>query len=157
MSMATRSLDFVWDDTDRGELFADYAGYLSSYWSIYGNGHACGMPLSELTAEQRESYNLIYLGVPQDQVPASGIPFTWDGSGVSLDGDDYPNAALLFVFPEGEHLSAALETAEGSERLLYMVMPFSSRAGMPDSLVWSAGGGEASGFFDGEWGYEAGL
>jgi dienelactone hydrolase len=130
-----------------------YAAYLTSYWSVTGNGHACAVPLGELTDELRARFQLVYLGVPRDSVPTD-LPFDWDAAGVALDGATVAGGAALFVFPQGEHLSAALWAAAGSEYLLRWVVPFSSRSGLPDYLVWSSRGGHAAGFFTPEWTYE---
>lgn len=148
-----RPFCWVYPDGEEGALFAQHAAYLTSYWSIYGNGQACSLPLGQVTDELREERNLIYVGIPMEEIDLPDIPFEWDADGVTVDGSSYDDAAMMFVFPEGDRLSAVLTAAEGVEWLLYWIVPFSSRAGLPDYLVWSYAGGQASGFFDADWEY----
>jgi len=136
-----RPFCWVYPDGEEGAFFAQYASYLSSYWSIYGNGHACALPFGQVTDELREQRNMIYVGLPMEELNLPDIPFEWDSEGVAIDGTSYSDAALMFVFPEGDRLSAVLATAEGVEWLLHWIVPFSSRSGLPDYLVWSYGGG----------------
>lgn len=144
---------------DAGGAVADYVAYLVSDWAITGNGHACAVPLSAVTAELRAERNLVYVGLTPDQLPPSelDIPFTWDEAGVSFDGDSYPDAALLFVFPEGDRLSALISAPPDAPDLLYWIVPFSSRSGLPDYMVWSESGVESTGFFDADWSYDPAL
>ena len=148
---------YVYPDGEDGAVFARHAAYLVSYWSIYGNGHACAMPLSGLTGEVRAERNLVYVGIPMADIDLPDVPFEWDAEGVSVGGTSYPDAALMFVFPDGERLSAVLAAADGVEPLLYWIVPFSSRAGLPDYLVWSSSGSQLAGFFDADWQYDPDL
>jgi hypothetical protein len=99
------------------------------------------------------------VGLSQADLPDGelDVPFTWDEAGVGFDGDSYAGAALMFVFPEGDRLSAAIYAPPGEERLLYWVVPFSSRSGLPDYMIWSDSGVEATGFFDAHWAYDRAL
>jgi len=145
-----RPFCFVYDEGR--PAFRRYASYLTSHWSVIGNGHACAVPLSGLTADLRARFQLVYVGAPRDQVPTD-LPFDWDDGSVSVTGVTFPSSAVLFVFPEGGHLSAAITAAEGHEYLLRWVVPFSSRGGMPDYLAWSSQGAYRAGFFTPEWTY----
>lgn len=143
---------FCWVYADDAPAFRAQVAYLASTWTFIGNGHSCALPVSALTPAVRDAYNLIYVGVPRDQVPTD-LPFEWDDHGVTAGGDRFEDAAVMFVFPEGEGLSAALNAPVGSEFLLSWIVPFSSRSGMPDYLVWSTRGGLATGFFTPDWGF----
>lgn len=63
----------------------------------------------------------------------------------------------MFVFPEGDRLSALLTTTAGAEDLLYGIVPFSSRAGLPDYLLWSEQGVVSAGYFDADWQFDPSL
>ncbi|MBI2894444.1 MAG: hypothetical protein HYY06_12910 [Deltaproteobacteria bacterium] len=150
-----RPFCFVYPD-DESEL-ADYAAYMTSTWSIVGNGRACALPISRLTDDLRDRFSIVYLGLGADAIGDPDVGFEWDGSSIDLDGDSFERAGLLFVFPERGHLSALVTTTDGDERLLYDVVPFSSRAGMPDWLIWADGQALGAGFFDAEWRYDPAL
>lgn len=145
-----RPFCYVYGEGDRPA--ADYASYAVSYWSLYGNGHACGLPLSAVDEAVAAERNLVYLGLPEGALPDLGVDVGWADREVRVGSRSYSDAALLFVFPEGEHLSAAMVYPEGMARLLHSIVPFSSRAGLPDYLVWTDGRGLASGFFAPDWG-----
>lgn len=136
-------------------FYQNYAGWLTSEWSFIGNGHACALPWRD-RAEAGERQR-IYLGIPLESLGIPQPAFEWDAGGVTLDGTRHDGAAGLFVFPEGGGVAAALWAAEGSEALLYGVMPFGSSSGLPDYLVWSTEGALAAGFFDAEWQYDENL
>ncbi len=139
-------------------LYRRYASYLASTWNIIGNGHACALPVGKLTPALRSEYNLIYVGVPRNEVPLpESIPFDWNDKAVSIGDKDFPDAALLFVFPEQGHLSAALVAAKEGAHLLYWEQPFSSRSGLPDYTSWVKDGVVAAGFFDGDWKFDKAL
>lgn len=148
---------FCFVHPDEGGPFAHVAAYFTSYWTIYGNGHACALPVSAVTAEIRASRNLVYLGLPADEIGDPDVPFSWGESAIVVAGDRYRDAGLFFVFPRDGRLAAAFATTGGAERLLYRVVPFSSRGGMPDYLVWSGSWARAAGFFDPEWRYDPAL
>jgi hypothetical protein len=146
-----RPFCFVYDEAGPA-AYRDYAGYLTSWWSEIGNGHACALPLARLTAELAASYDIVYLGVPSDRfVGASELPIAFDAAGFSIGASTLGDAALAFVFPAGERLHAAYYATPGKEYLLFRYMPFTSRAGMPDFLVWGDDGVVADGFFDADW------
>jgi hypothetical protein len=150
-----RPFCFVYPDD--GAIFADYAAYLTSYWAIIGRGHACAVPHSKLTAPLRANYNPVYLGLPPEALGAPALPFAWDDSGIRFRGEPQQGSVLLFVFPQGERLAAALVASPGYERLLFRVVPFSSGSGLPDYLIWSEDGVRAAGFFDPSWRFEPAL
>ena len=143
--------------TEDEPAYARYAAYLSSFWSLIGNGHSCAVPASALTDALRRARNLVYLGLLPEALPPDALPFTWDADTLSVGDGDYSDAALLAVFPEGDGLSAAMFATAGAEYLLFRVVPFSSRGGLPDYLVWGPSGGMAAGFFDANWRYDPAL
>ena len=146
-----RPFCFAYPD-DGPIIYKHYAAYLLSMWNIIGNGHGCALPISAVDEDLRSIRNIIYLGVTAELVPVPDqIPITWGGDLISVNGSDLEDVAFVFVFPDGEHLSAAMLATPGSEYLLYWHQPFSSRAGIPDYLLWYNGGGLASGFFDMDW------
>jgi len=150
----------------------DYAAFLVSYWAAIGNGQAFALPDDALTLEVLEAYNLVFVGL-DDAAPGlawlanAGLPFAWGPDGVTVDGETQSNAALMLVYPrpvaaEGEgsgaaRLSAVLYATPGSQHLLYRLVPFSSRGGAPDFLVWTEEGATRTGFFDADWGWEPTL
>lgn len=139
---------WIWNDGAQG--YAAYASYLSTTWAFIGNGQACALPASRLTAEVKAAYNLIHLG----RTPAeAGAPafISWDGSGATVGGKTFPGAAVQLIWDDGKRLAAAISAPTGQERLLWMVVPFSSRSGMPDFLLWSGKGLAATGNFDADW------
>ncbi|MCC6665492.1 MAG: prolyl oligopeptidase family serine peptidase [Polyangiaceae bacterium] len=141
-----RPFCFVWDDAG-SEVYRDYVSLLVSWWSTIGNGHACGLPLSKLTATLEAERNLVFVGTPAP----GGLPIDWSPSAITLGQKKLQNAALAFVYPKGERLRAYLVTTAGSEQLLFRYVPFSSRAGMPDFVAFGQTGVIGSGFFDAEW------
>ncbi|TNF38101.1 MAG: hypothetical protein EP329_01400 [Deltaproteobacteria bacterium] len=152
---------FVYPDGDA--LARDYAAYLVSTWAAIGNGQAFALPYSALAsggpldAENVPSrYNLVYVGFPGDAMAPDGLPFDWGPDGVTVDGEAHPDAALLLVTAR-DRLGALLYAPPGREHLLYRVIPFSSRSGMPDYLVWNEDGAALSGFLDAGWGFDPGL
>ena len=152
-----RPFCLVWADGGPPQ-YRWYAAHMLSTWNIIGNGTGCAIPYSMLTGELRAAHNIIYLGVPPGDVPLpAGMPMTWDELAVTVDGQDHDAAALGFVFPEGDRLSAVLVTTRTHEYLLYRVVPFSSRFWVPDWLVWADGGLAQAGFFDGDWALDPSL
>ena len=149
---------FIYPDGDAAAR--DYAAFLVSTWAAIGNGHAFALPESELTDAIAAEYNLVYIGLDATAVPAPPnpqVPFTWGRDGITLAAFAWPNAALMMVRPRGERLTAVLYATPGSAHLLYRLIPFSSRSGTPDYLVWSDDGVEASGFFDASWAWDPAL
>jgi len=140
------------------ETYQRYASYLISTWNIIGNGDGCALPRNKLTQAIRSEYNIIYVGIERDKVPVpEEIPFDWDKTNILVGGKEIPDAALIFVFPEQGHLSAAMVTTEGAEHMLFWHQPFSSRAGLPDYVGWTYGGAYMAGFFDADWSYDPAL
>ncbi|MBI5490098.1 MAG: prolyl oligopeptidase family serine peptidase [Deltaproteobacteria bacterium] len=150
-----RPFCFVHPDEDG--VPSQVAAFLASYWSLYGNGHACAVPLARLTDEVRDGYNLIYVGLPQDAIADLAVPVSWDAASVTVGDRDFAGASMVVVFPERGHLSAAMVAPAGGEWSLFGIVPFSSRAGLPDYLVWLDGSRVLAGFFDADWGYDAAL
>lgn len=137
-----RPFCFVWPDGARA--YQDLAAYLASTWNVIGNGHACGLPLSRLTDSIARDHNLIWLGVPEEQVRGVGsVPMHWSETELRLGDSSLGAGAMQFVFPAGDRLNAVMTATSGSERYLRFFVPFSSRSGMPD---FAAIGGSALGF-----------
>ena len=144
---------WCWVYPDAGPAaYRYYAAYLSSYWSIIGNGAACALPASEVDAALRAERNLIWLGVPSDEVGVSGLPFSFSSDTITA-GETLGDAGLAFVYPSGDRLDGFVYATAGSERLLYSIIPFTSRFALPDYLVFTRAGATQAGFFDAEWSY----
>lgn len=144
---------WCWVYPDSGTpAYRFYASYLTSFWSIIGNGAACALPASEVTPELRAARNLIWLGVPSADTGVSGLPFSWTADSIRT-GVMTSDASLSFTYPSGDRLDAFVFATAGSERLLYSVIPFTSRIALPDYLLLAEGGVVATGFFDAEWAY----
>ena len=141
---------------DGSEPYMAYAAYLVSSWNLIGNGHTGALPRSQVTPSLAADFNLVWLGVARNQIPqiASDLPFDWDDAGVTLKGSVFPGQAILSVFDAGDRVGAVLHAPKGKESLLYGVVPFSSRAGLPDYLVWGSSGATGLGFCDGDWQWE---
>ncbi len=142
---------------DGAEAMMRHASFLVSTWAIIGNGHACTLPYSALNEQIRQERNLIYVGVPRSDVDLGDIPISWDEESVTVDGARYVGVALLAVFPEGERLSAILTAPPGFEHLLYHLVPFSSRDGLPDYVVISDAGLVRAGFMAPDWSFDPSL
>ena len=148
---------FVYPDDGAKELRA-YASFLTSTWSIRGNGNACSVPLSQVDSRLKSERNLVYVGVPFDEIPdAQNRPFSWSDSEISIGSWSFSTAMAFILFPQGDRPAAAFVTTKGTEAFLFNFHPFSSRTGMPDYRVISAQGGDAAGFFDPEWKFDASL
>jgi len=129
-------------------VYREYARYLLSWWAVIGNGHGCGIPVSKLTREIRDSRNLVFLGM----YDPGNLPIEWSVNGTTVGGEFFPDTAMAAVYPaDNGRLNAYFFVSLGMEHLLFRYMPFSSRAGMPDFFVWGDDGGVANGFFDGDW------
>jgi dienelactone hydrolase len=143
-----RPFCFIYPD-ERLEL-AHFAGYLTSYWALIGNGHACTLPMSKVDDDLIAQRNLIHLG--QRWNAPESVPFAIDERGIeAANGTRFEAAALLYVFDGGAGLHAVLGAARGYEFLLYRAVPFTSRSGFPDFLIWSTQGARTAGFFDADW------
>ena len=144
-----RPFCYVYPDGDR--MMADYAAFAVGDWALNGNGLGCALPLSAAEEARAAGRNLIYLGVSRAALGELPVPIDWDGAEVRVGDQAFGDAAMLFVFPEGERLSAAMVATDGAEASLHDIIPFSSRAGLPDYFVWGGGRRLAAGFFDGDW------
>ncbi|MGC6415675.1 MAG: prolyl oligopeptidase family serine peptidase [Bradymonadia bacterium] len=145
-----RPFCFVYQDDDGED--ARTAAFLTTYWALYGNGHACSVTQPTLTDLVPADRNLIRLG---DTAAALNQDiFSWDETGVTFDGVNQPNSALVFVYPEGNQLSAGFVAPEGLRHRLRMVNPFGSRDGLPDYLIFGSDGASLIGHFDSEWRFD---
>jgi len=168
-----RPFCFVYPD-DGPETYRRYASWLIAQWTLLGNGHACALPLSQVARVQGAGGSLVYLGIDADAIPGGGPDgFTWGPEAVTAGPrtfappaptDDAPNPGIAFlaVFPDEDPgdvgVSAVLATTAGDEALLYRIMPFSSRAGLPDWVVLSDQALLAAGFFaPADWGFAPDL
>lgn len=143
---------YVYPDGEAGEPYRELAAYFTTYWSFIGNGYSPAVPLSALTDELRASHNVIYLGVgPDGMAEPTRAPIGVSGAEIVVGDDRYTNSAAIFVFPEGEKLSAVFYATEGAEDLLFGFVPFRSGFGAPDYVVFTYGGSRTAGFFDAEW------
>lgn len=139
------------------EAYAQVVAYMTSFWNVIGNGHACALPYAALTDTIEEEYNLIFVGVSQEDAGVPEMSISWDQGNIHIADKSYSAAGMLMVYPRKNRLAALLATPPGAEHLLYWVIPFSSRSGMPDYLIWSEAGLVAAGFFTAEWGYDPAL
>ena len=129
-----------------------YASYLLSAWNIIGNGSGCALPLSRVDETLRAERNLIYIGIPEADIPATiTLPFDWGVNTVVVDGTPHEAAAMMFVFPDGDRLSAVITTTWNFEHLLFWHQPFSSRSGFPDFIVYTTSGLATAGMTGPEW------
>lgn len=132
--------------------YQHYASYLLSAWNIIGNGSGCAMPLSKVDDTLRVERNLIYIGIPEADIPATiPMPFDWGVNTVVVDGNPHEAAAMMFVFPDGDRLSAVITTTWNFEHLLFWHQPFSSRSGFPDFIVYTTSGLATAGMTGPEW------
>lgn len=131
-------------------LEREYAAYLGSYWQILGNGRSCSLTVDELTDAVRDSHQLAWIGVPSSTVQPT-VDASFDDEEVSVGGASTDDGGAFFVFPRGDGVDAVLTTTRGEEDVLFRVVPFSSRSGLPDWLVLPAGGNSQLGFFSPEW------
>ena len=58
------------------------AGFLTSYWSLYGNGRACGVTDASALGNAQESYQWVHMGESARHLQPE--PFDWDGVGISF-------------------------------------------------------------------------
>lgn len=150
-----RPFCFAYPD-DGPAAYRRYAAFLLSNWALIGNGHGCAVPLSRVTPALRAQWNIVYLGAPPSAVRALGgaPPLSWDRTSITAGTTRYDTSALAFVFAEeGGRLGAVITATEGSEFLLFRLMPFTSSFVAPDYLVFGPMGARASGFFSPEWRY----
>ncbi|MFB6375581.1 MAG: hypothetical protein ABEN55_21240, partial [Bradymonadaceae bacterium] len=143
---------------DGSEYFHEFTSYLVSSWSVRGNGTACAMPYSRLDRQTRQNYNIIYVGLSPDRANLpDDLPFSWDGTDLSIGQKTFTTIAGTTTLPEGDGLAAAYFARPQNENVLLhpMFMPFSSRRGMPDYFVIAAPSQNDVkihyGFYDAEW------
>lgn len=147
---------FVYGDGD--EASANVAAYFASSWAAIGNGQAAALPLSKVTAAHRAALQLIHIGLPSAKLPMPAeFPFSWSDTGIVLDGGELGDLALQTIYDAGDKLGAAMWAPAGKTWLLYWLVPFSSRSGMPDVFVWDEGGGKGAAFFSPEWTFDPAL
>ncbi len=136
------------------DSYREVAAYWTSDWSIIGNGFACTVALEDLEPWIWERYQLVYLGVPPEQIEWDGdAPFVLDTEGVGFGGARYRQGAIAAVFPSRGRL-AGFVMDDVNEALLFQFSPFQSRFVLPDYFIWNDQGGQDAGFFDAEWGWQ---
>jgi poly(3-hydroxybutyrate) depolymerase len=142
---------------DASADYKHFAAYLISVWSVRGNGHACAMPYSQLTDQVRQDRNIIYMGIPFEDLPNhESLPFSYSESAITVGGNEMEGAAGMFTFPEGDGMAIAWYASGGNTQLLGF-SPFSSRSGLPDFYLSDSQGGLAAGYFDANWEYDSQL
>ncbi len=137
---------------DDAQALRGYAGYLTSFWQIIGNGHACALPLSEVDDTLRDEWNLVFLGVPSADAGVAGLPFSFGPGGISTRMTT-ASGLLAFTYPAGEGLDAFMYPTPGAEDALFSLVPFTSRFALPDYLVVTGAGVTEAGFFEADWSY----
>ncbi|MEM7156721.1 MAG: prolyl oligopeptidase family serine peptidase [Myxococcota bacterium] len=146
---------------DGAPQYREYAAFLTSWWSVIGNGQAITVEVGDLTSEIEENYNIIHLGIPRDEILdlPDAMDFELVDGGLVFGGQEFTQAALAFVYPAATgRLSAVWTTAPGFEYLLFRYMPFSSRNGQPDYYIWRANNfTRVGGFFDADWEFDPSL
>ena len=148
-----RPFCFVYPDGEEGRLYQEYGANLISRWQLIGNGHACAMPLSALTAAVRSERNIIYLGVNAEiALEGANVPLAWDASKITLQGREFPGTALAATYRVGDRLSGIMYATAGRESELYDMAIFHSGFALPDFTIWGSDGIQGSGFFDATWG-----
>ena len=143
---------FVYGD---GGLWAEYTSFLTTYWATLGNGRACAVPWDGLTDAIRADYQLIYVGIDEDEL---GEPsgFSWNGDEIDIGPVDYADSALVMIFDDAGKLGAVATATDEAQWALFNLVPFSSRSGLPDWVVYGATGFRNSGMFNPDWEYVPG-
>ncbi|SMF82453.1 prolyl oligopeptidase family serine peptidase [Pseudobacteriovorax antillogorgiicola] len=144
---------FVYQETG-SRIYEEYASYLETQWSIIGNGQSCSLPWAALDEKTRERFNLVYLGIPFNEldIPAQ-MEISWQKDEIKVGDKILRDSMLGLIFPENNRLSAAWTVTSGSEYLLFRYQPFSSRNGLADFHVFNGEGSVLTGFFDANWRY----
>ena len=152
---------FVLVFPDGDETMAAVCAWMLQQWLAIGNGHGAALPLSQVTAQIRSEYQLIHFGLPSSQVPVpKDFAFGWGQGELQVGGTGYGDRMLLTVYDAGPNaagLGAALWAPKSKPWLLYRFMPFSSRSGLPDYVVYDETGVMATGFFDADWQFDPKL
>jgi len=151
---------YIYPDGPEGAPYRGLAAYLIGQWSVIGNGKACALPFS-MRAEAGDM-NRIYMGIPSSRLEIpSGIPFSFDPSGITIAGDTTTSTLLGFVFPEGDRLAGALFATEGEAWLVQFLSFFNGRSSFPDWFTFDFVNGQVAygrdGFFDADFGYDPAL
>ncbi len=141
---------WCWVWADGADEYRDFAAYLATNWAIIGNGSACALPASALNDAIAKSHNLIHLGRTPKEAGAPSF-ISWDDKGATIGGKVFDAAAMQVLWDAGDRLSAAIVAPAGKRSLLFSVVPFSSRSGMPDFIIFRETGLAASGNFDADW------
>ncbi|HAN30188.1 MAG TPA: hypothetical protein DCQ06_01190, partial [Myxococcales bacterium] len=137
-------------------VYGAYVSYLSSTWAIIGNGQGCAVSDVDVSDEIAANYNLIHVGRSAKDAGAPDF-VSWDDAGVTMAGKTFAGSAIQLIWDSGDRLHAAMWAPKGQESLLYMVVPFSSRSGMPDFLIWGNSGLSATGNFAADWSFDPNL
>ncbi|MEY3014222.1 MAG: hypothetical protein RIT45_2957 [Pseudomonadota bacterium] len=142
------------------------AAYWATSWQMIGNGHAVVLPASAAAHARAAGRNVIWFGAVPSAVEDTGLAggslpvdlqlpgqpgAKADASGPTIAGVTIPGAAVLSVFPRGAGVDAVLWAPADKLGLLYAVLPFSSRSGLPDWMVWEATGVRATGYWSSDW------
>ena len=134
------------------------AAYWASSWQQIGNGHCVVLPASAAAQARAAGRQLVWFGVaPPEALPLAmqvpGQPGA-KAEGPTVAGATFAGAAVATVFPRGDGVDALLWAPQDKLGLLYSLLPFSSRAGMPDFVVWDSSGLRAAGFWGNDWAVE---
>ncbi|MEN0063362.1 MAG: prolyl oligopeptidase family serine peptidase [Myxococcota bacterium] len=129
--------------------FAQYAGWLTSFWSNLASGSACSVTVDQVDDALRQSHNLIWVGVPESVVEPT-VDVGW-GDTLRVGSETY-EGVMFVVFPANGRLNAAIVGTPGHEYDMFGINPISSRGGLPDVLVYRRDQGtQFSAIFDGDW------
>ena len=135
-------------------------------WQQIGNGHGVVLPASAAQHAIDAGRQLVWFGMaptlaidgkdgplPIGTLPvAIQLPVSDATPGVQVAGAAFAGAAVASVYPRGAGLDAVLWASPDKLGLLYSLVPFSSRSGLPDFVVWDNSGIRATGFWDATWG-----
>ncbi len=148
-----RPFCLVYDDgASASAAMGQYASYVSSNWSVIGNGHACVLPLSRVkSAGAPAGYNMIYVGAAGADITGATLTGSWDSSKVTVGGSSYTGAIMFLAYPNKDRLGGAIVANTGLEYLLYRIPLFTSRVVLPDYFVYGTTGTKATGFFTADW------
>ncbi len=138
---------FLYPEANAG--YQKSVAFMVSYWSIMGNGAACSLTDADNIDNLAADFQWVRLG--EMARPIRPEPFQWNDETVALGELEIRGGALFFVQPENDGISAGMVTARGREDLLRSIVPFSSRGGQPDYLLFGDDGVLAAGFFDANW------
>jgi hypothetical protein len=149
---------FCWITPDQGGPALEYTRWLSSVWSIIGNGTSCILPYAQRERAVQAGRALIFVGLPSADLPIpASLGLAFDQDAISIGGT-YPNAAIFAAFPgpNGALYGAIAATASATEQW-FRLQPYTSRLILPDYLVLTAAGVVRAGHFDRDFAYDASL